>query len=87
MINKICIDSNFKRFSVIIDALTDVWVEEVNTTLVETFSIDVWTDMVILDTLSDVSVDVIIEVVSSDIGVEVLTDVNVNVLLAVATAL
>ena len=76
-----------KRFSVIIDVLTDVWVEEVNTTLVEAFSIDVRTDAVILDTLSDVSVDTIIGVVSDINAVEVLTDVIVNILVAAMAAL
>ena len=77
---------SFKKNShpcVIIDVLTDVWVEEV---MVEVCIINVWSDVVI-DTLPGVSVDVIIDVVASDIGVEVLTDVNVNVLLADMTAL
>ena len=77
---------SFKKNShpcVIIDVLTDVWVEEV---MVEVCIINVWSDVVI-DTLPGVSVDVIIDVLASDIGVEVLIDVNVNVLLADMTAL
>ena len=77
---------SFKKNShpcVIMDVLTDVWVEEV---MVEVCIINVWSDVVI-GTLPGVSVDVIIDVLASDIGVEVLTDVNVNVLLADMTAL
>ena len=71
----------------IIDVLTDVWVEEVNAILVEAFSIDERTDVVILDTLSDVYVDTIIGVVSDINAVEVLTDVIVNILVAAMAAL
>ena len=74
----------FNRFTypcVIIDELTDLWVEEV----MAAFVIKVWTDLLI-DTFSDVWSDVTIDVVSN-IGVEVLTGVYANVLVVVMTAL
>ena len=67
---------------VVIDVLSDVWVEEIIKELEEGFVINVWADMVI-GALSRVQVDITIDVVS-DIGVEVMTDINVNVLVAVA---
>ena len=63
-----------------IDALTDVWVEEVIKILVGVSAINVWTDVVI-DTLSGVKVDVMVDVLS-DSGLEVLADVNTEVLIA-----
>ena len=70
---------------VIIDVLTDVWVEEVIKTLVGVFTINVRTVMV-LDVLSGAYVDVIIDV-ESDTGVEVLTDVNASVLVTAVPVL
>ena len=67
----------FNRFphpSVVTDVLADVWIEEVNSSLVEVIVI-----------LSDVYVDVAVDA-ASDISVEVLTDANANVLVAVMTA-
>ena len=78
----------FNRFvhsRMVIDVLTDVWVEEVIKVFVEVFAVNVWTGVVI-DSMSDVQVDVKIDVVS-DIDVEVLTDVNANVLVVTMTAL
>ena len=70
-----------KRIShprVVIDVLTDVWVEEVIKTSVGVFAINVWTDVTI-GMLSGVKVDVVVDVLS-DIGVEALADVDANVL-------
>ena len=69
---------------VIIDVLTDVWVEYVIKAAVGVFTINVWTGGVI-GTLSGVQADVIIAVVS-DIDVEILADVNANVLVVAAMA-
>ena len=85
MINKILtwimIFNRFVHSRMVIDVLTDVWVEEIREMLVGGFVINVWADMVI-GTLSTVYVDVTFDVVS-DIGIEVLTDVN-NVLIVAA---
>ena len=70
----------------IIDVVADDWVGEVIKVSVEVFVINVWSSVMII-TLSDVLVDVTIDVVSSDIGVDELSDVNVNILVAMVTAL
>ena len=58
-----------------IDALADVWVEEVIKILFEGFVINMCADVVI-DTLTGVQVDVAIDFVS-DVGVEVYGNVSV----------
>ena len=58
----------------VIDVLTDVWVEEVIKIFVEVFVINIWDDVAI-DTLSG-AVDAIIDVVPGIIVVEVLVAVN-----------
>ena len=79
----------FKRFThpcVAIGVMADEWVGEVIKVSDGVSVIKVWADMMII-TLSNVLVEVTIDVVSSDIRVEESTDVNVNVLVAMVTAL
>ena len=71
---------------VIIGVMADEWVGEVIKVLVTVFVINVCAGVMII-MLSNVLVEVTIDVVSSDIRVEELTDVNVNVLVAMVTAL
>ena len=66
--------------------MADEWVGEVIEVSALVFVIKVWADAMI-STLSNVLLEVLINVVSSDIRVEELTDVNVNVLVAMVTAL
>ena len=68
------------------DMVADEWVGEVIEVSVIVFVINVWAGVVII-TLSDVLVGVTVDVVSSNIRAEELTDVNVNVLVAMVTAL
>ena len=70
--------NGFAQACVVIDVLTDVWVEEVIKIFAGVFVINVRT-AVVIDMFSAAWLDVTIDVVS-DIGVEVLTDVNTNVL-------
>ena len=68
--------SNTLTYSCVsIDALADVWVEEVIKILFEGFVINMCADVVI-DTLTGVQVDVAIDFVS-DVGVEVYGNVSV----------
>ena len=83
----ICNSNRSTQPGVVIDVLTDVWVEEVVKVLriVKVFVMNVWANSVI-DTLSDVQVDVTIDAVS-DTDVEALTDVNTNILIDAMTSL
>ena len=66
--------------------MADEWIWEVIEVSVSVFVIKVWADAMI-STLFNVLVEVTIDVVSSDIGVDELTDLNVNILVAMVTAL